>query len=100
MDLNEKIFETVKQSLTKEVDNNLLMKICSGQASEQEKDEWKKNMNLSDEIDEKLQESYNLGYVLASEFDNEPTKEDLILKELKKMNEKIDLLFQKIEDGK
>lgn len=88
MELNEEIFQTVKKSLEEstEIDPELFLKICTGNASKEEHD-------LTQDFEKQLQESCSLGYKFASEFD----KEERFSKELEKLNEKIDYLIQILE---
>ena len=76
-ELNNQIFEQIKSLLSsgiggndgsnaESLNNSLLYKICNGQATESEIDEWNKTMPINDD---KIKESCNLGYTLASKLD-------------------------------
>jgi len=69
MEINDAIFDAVKANLTNDSDmnsNELVMKICLGTATEEEKEEWKKTTNLPEE---KLKEFCDIGYNFASNID-------------------------------
>lgn len=65
MEINDAIFDAVKSNLV-ENNNNLVMKICLGTATEEEKEEFK---NLTDFPEENLKEFCNVGYNFAEQVD-------------------------------
>lgn len=82
-ELNNQIFEQIKSLLSggeenSNLNNSLLYKICNGQATETEIEEWNKTMPIDDN---KVKESCNLGYTLASKLDVPKTDEIQILKD-------------------
>ena len=114
-ELNNEIFEQIKSLLSSGIggndgeilNNSLLYKICNGQATESEIDEWNKTMPINDD---KIKKSCNLGYNLASKMDASKIDELQILKdeisemkkeieflktELIRVNEKVDLKINK-----
>ena len=62
------------------MNSDLLLKICSGTATDEENDIWKKQLKenielmlIPENINSKLSESYSLGYSIAENFDQEKT---------------------------
>lgn len=119
-ELNNEIFEQIKSLLSSGIggndgeilNNSLLYKICNGQATESEIDEWNKTMPIDDS---KVKESCDLGYTLASKLDVPKIDELQILKdeisemkkeieslktELIRVNEKVDLKINEKENEK
>lgn len=66
-DINDTIFNIVKSNLTDDVNPETFLKICSGSATEEEKEKC----GLSEEIIEKLKNSCDVGYNMASNLDKE-----------------------------
>lgn len=101
-DINDTIFNIVKSNLTDDVNPETFLKICSGSATEEEKEKC----GLSEEIIEKLKNSCDVGYNMASNLDkerNEVSELKLEVSELKlefeelkkenlKMKEQIEML--------
>ena len=72
-DLNNHIFEAISEAAKTGIDTDLLLKICSNTASENEKKQWEQNldtMEVSKDINEKLSECFNMGYSIAEELDS------------------------------
>ena len=68
--LNDAIFDQLKTLMEGgSFNTELLYKICTDQASEKEKEEWKNTTQLSDEVNEQLKQSYSVGYGIASKLD-------------------------------
>lgn len=81
-DINDTIFNIVKSNLTDDVNPETFLKICSGSATEEEKEKC----GLSEEIIEKLKNSCDVGYNMASNLDkerNEVSELKLVVSELK-----------------
>ena len=110
MDLNETIFEAVKSKLCGEQtneneveenseDNELLLKVCLGTATEEEKKTWVEEKGISDEVLCKLKEYCDMGYNMAAQLDghNEKEKEKEEQEKRKEEEEKGNLL-KKIEE--
>jgi len=95
-DINDTIFNAVKANLEKSSDiNDLLLKICSGTATEEEKEKWNLETELPEEVTNKLIQSFEKGYNTASEFDKDEIKE--LKKEVKELSKKVDFLMEKID---
>ena len=104
MDINDTIFNAVKANLENSDINDLLLKICSGTASEEEKEKWNKETELPEEITNKLISSFEKGYKTALEFDNDDDDNDNDKKEIeelknevKELNKKVEFIMQKID---
>lgn len=68
-DLNDAIFNSVKTSLEKSDD--MLVKICMGTATEEEKKKWRDEKGLSDEVVNQLKEYCDIGYNTACKLDSQ-----------------------------
>ena len=68
-DLNDAIFNSVKTSLEK--GDDMLVKICMGTATEEEKKKWQDEKGLSDEVVNQLKEYCDIGYNTACKLDNQ-----------------------------
>jgi len=104
-DINDTIFNIVKSNLTDDVNPETFLKICSGSATEEEKEKC----GLSEEIIEKLKNTCDAGYNMASNLDkerNEVSELKLEVSELKlefeelkkenlEMKEQIEMLKKK-----
>ena len=64
--LNDVIFNSVKGSLN---GDDMLVKICMGTATEEEKKKWQDEKGLSDEIISSLKEYCDIGYNTACQLD-------------------------------
>jgi len=110
--INDEIFENVKNTLIKnsedenglerERENELFLKICFGTATNEEKQEYNKITELSEDINDKLEEYCKIGHKMASQLDtnnSNKTEEKLnyIMEELKDLKEKINHLYSKIQ---
>jgi hypothetical protein len=101
--LNDQIFEQIKSLLcgngTENNENNsLLYKICSGQATESEISEWNKTMPIDEN---KIKESCDLGYNLASKLDTTKTDELQIFRnEMTEMKKEIESLKLEVANMK
>lgn len=101
MELNDKIFESVKNALNEQFGSDeedesqkeqkeLFLKICTGTATEEEKEEYKKLSGLNDDISEQLSNYCQLGQKMASQFETRNStdeKLDFIIQELKEIKE-------------
>jgi len=57
-------------------DSNIFYRMCTGSATEAEKEEWNKNTKLPEEISNKISESLALGYKIAQDLDNNGKNEN------------------------
>jgi len=95
-DINETIFKAVKDNLENGSDvNELLLKICSGKADEEEKQKWKEVTGLNEEDTDKLVESFEKGYNAALEMDT--SELEFLKKEVEELKKKVDFLMTKID---
>ena len=90
MELNEEIFKRLTE-------NETLMKVCTGQATEEEVKEMKKEMNIPENID--LQQFCSLGYNIASKLDTNDTfeKETRVEERLDEIDSSIYELAQQVK---
>jgi exonuclease VII large subunit len=75
MDVNNLVYESIKNYMSGEKDN-ILIKICMGNASEEEKKKWSEENDLPEEVVTKLKECCDTGYNMASNLDKEAQKSD------------------------
>ena len=95
MDINDAIFNSVKANLESSSDiNEILLKICSGKATQEEKEKWEELTGLTEEDTNKLTESFEKGYNAASKLDNNDELE-ILKKEVKELKKKVDFLMTK-----
>jgi len=95
-DINDTIFNIVKSNLTDDVNPETFLKICSGSATEEEKEKC----GLSEEIIEKLKNSCDVGYNMASNLDkerNEVSELKLVVSELKLEVSELKLEFEELK---
>ena len=95
-DINDTIFNIVKSNLTDDVNPETFLKICSGSATEEEKEKC----GLSEEIIEKLKNSCDVGYNMASNLDkerNEVSELKLEVSELKLEVSELKLEFEELK---
>lgn len=99
MDINETIFNAVKSNLENSDINDLLLKICSGTATEEEKERWNKETELPEEVTNKLVTSFEKGYKIASEFDSSDKNEEIeeLKNEIKELNKKVDFIMKNVD---
>lgn len=74
MDINDTIFNMVKTNLTNDVNPEIFLKLCSGTATDLEKEE----SGLSQEVIEKLKVCCNTGYNIASSLDGNDLKNEIL----------------------
>ncbi len=67
--LNDAIFDSVKNSL--ENGDDMLIKICMGTATDDEKKKWQQEKGLTDEVISSLKEYCDIGYNTACKLDNQ-----------------------------
>jgi hypothetical protein len=109
-DINDKIFESVKNTLNGEFGNineedkkqkDLFLKICTGIATEEEKKEYNEISDFKDDISEQLEEYCKIGQTMASHLETKnPTEEklDFIIEELKDLKEKINFIIESLKE--
>ena len=69
MDINEQLFESVKNYMSNPNESDVLLKICMGTATDEEKKSWIEKTELPGEIADKLKQCCDLGYNFASQID-------------------------------
>ncbi len=74
--LNDAIFDSVKNSL--ENGDDMLIKICMGTATEDEKKKWQKEKGLTDEVISSLKEYCDIGYNTACKLDNQIEQQKMV----------------------
>lgn len=79
MDFNELVYDSVKNYMSGEKDN-ILIKICMGNATEEEKKKWTGENDLPEEVVTKLKECCDTGYNMASNLDKEAQRSDELTK--------------------
>lgn len=83
------------------MDDDLIFKICTGEASSLEKEKWCKDLNLPLEFTDNMKEICNLGYKTASENDNSFNKNiEEIKKDINKIKEDIEEIKNCLKDLK
>jgi actin-like ATPase involved in cell morphogenesis len=94
MELNDKIFESIKNALNNDIgdenDEELFLKICTGTATEEEKKEYQELSGLDEDTTKQLTEYCKIGQKMAAQFENKnPLEEklDFIIEELKEIKE-------------
>jgi hypothetical protein len=106
MELNDEIFENIRNLLMGKMENGinteLLLKVCSGNANEKEKEEWNKITGLDENDNKQLKETFAQGYQMASQLDvTPPTADeriDSLSQEVVELTEKVDNLTSKLTD--
>ena len=97
-DINDKIYENIESMLKGEnkdfnLNKELFMKICSNTANNEEKEEWNKSMDIDtdcSDINNKLQECFNLGYNIALDLDtNKIPNDDGFIEEFNSFKTKV-----------
>jgi hypothetical protein len=90
--LNELIFNSVQSCMNNEDD--ILVKICLGEATEEEKQDWQREKGISDEVTDVLKQYCDMGFNMASKLDTKiKIDKDVYL-------EKIDALSAEIQQLK
>ena len=78
------------------------MKICLGQATDEEEEEWRKKMCLPEDISNQLKESCLLGEQIAKDLDGSSKADELlpvldeIMNEIEVLKNKVDLILEKM----
>ena len=98
--LNEVIFDSVKNCMYAEnaeiVEDDVLVKICLGQATEEEKEKWQKEKGVSDEVTNVLKQYCDMGFNMASELDSK-IKKDVYMEKINLLTSELDKLKLRIE---
>ena len=82
--------------------DDILVKICLGQATDEEEEEWRKKLDLPKDIAEQIKESCALGEQIAKELDGSSKDDELrpmlegIMEEIEVLKNKVDLIFKKM----
>jgi hypothetical protein len=99
MDVNEMVFDSVKKYMSGEKDN-LLIKICMGNATEEEKKTWQGETELPDEVVNKLKECCDIGYNMASQLDKDTIKtgNDLLTEKFESLSKQVESLVKRVEE--
>ena len=66
--INEMIFNSVRNCMNN--GDDVLVKICLGEATEEEKLQWQKEKGVSDEVTNVLKQYCDMGFNMASEIDS------------------------------
>ena len=98
MDLNNQIFEMVEGMMKSETPNidNLLVKMCLGNATEDEKHEFCEKNGIKTDISEQIQNIFEKGYKMAETQDKNLMNEDK-LDEILSLLKNLDKRLQKVE---
>lgn len=104
MDVNNLVYESIKDYMSGEKDN-ILIKICMGNATEEEKKKWTEQNGLAEEVVTKLKECCDTGYNMASNLDKEAQKSDDIAQAFKQaledaLEEQKNSFMQALEEQK
>jgi len=97
MDFNELIYDSVKKFVSAEKDN-ILVKICTGNATEEEKKNWQTETGISDEVVDKLKEVCDTGYNMASEMDKQSSNDVSLSEKVEKLEEELEKQKQNFEE--
>ena len=98
--LNEVIFDSVKNCMYAEnaeiVEDDVLVKICLGQATEEEKEKWQKEKGVSDEVTSVLKQYCDMGFNMASELDSK-IKKDVYMDKINLLTSELNKLKLRVE---
>ena len=92
--LNELIFNSVRSCINN--DDELLVKICLGEATEEEKLQWQKEKGVSDEVTNVLKQYCDMGFNMASELDSK-IKKDVYMEKINMLTLEIEKLKLRVE---
>ena len=84
-DINDAIFNIVKTNLTNDVNPETFLKICLGTATEEEKSE----IELPEEVIDKLKKCCDTGYNIASNLDKERNEVTKLKEEIIELKEEM-----------
>ena len=80
-DINDAIFNVIKTNLTNDVNPETFLKICLGTATEEEK----KQIELPEEVIQKLKTCCDTGYNMASSLDKERNEVNILKSEMEEL---------------
>ena len=92
--LNEAIFNSVQNCMNS--GDDVLVKICLGEATEEEKLNWQKEKGISDEVTNALKQYCDMGYSMASELDAK-MKQDIYMDKINVLTAEIEKLKLRVE---
>lgn len=84
-DINDAIFNIVKTNLTNDVNPETFLKICLGTATQEERNE----IELPEEVIDKLKKCCDTGYNIASNLDKERNEVTKLKEEMIKLKEEM-----------
>ena len=93
--LNEVIFDSVKNCMNN-ADDDVLVKICLGEATEEEKQAWQKEKGVTDEVTNVLKQYCDMGFNMASELDSK-IKKDVYMEKINMLTLEIEKLKLRVE---
>ena len=79
-------------------EGSLLYKICTGEATEEEKKIWQDQNNLPNDIVEQLKTCCNIGYQMASELDSSPNEFEVFKQEIRSSVEKLQKQIEELRE--
>ena len=96
--LNEVIFDSVKNCMNNAeiAEDDVLVKICLGEATEEEKEKWQKEKGVSDEVTNVLKQYCDMGFNMASELDSK-IKKDVYMEKIDLLTSELDKLKLRVE---
>jgi len=95
-DINDAIFNIVKTNLTNDVNPETFLKICLGTATEEEK----KEIELPEEVIDKLKKCCDTGYNMASNLDKERNEVTKLKEEILQLKEETHELKEEVTNIK
>jgi len=95
-DINDAIFNIVKTNLTNDVNPETFLKICLGTATQEEKNE----IELPEEVIDKLKKCCDTGYNMASNLDKERNEVTKLKEEMLQLKEETRELKEEVTNIK
>ena len=92
--IDDFVFESVKNCMNS--GDDVLVKICLGEATEEEKEAWQKEKGISDEVTNALKQYCGMGFNMASELDNK-LKHDVYMEKINALTSEIEKLKLRVE---
>ena len=95
--INDLIFDSVKKCMdTENLEDDVLVKICLGQATEEEKRVWQKEKGVTDEVTNVLKQYCDMGFNMASDLDSK-IKKDVYMEKINLLTAELDKLKLRVE---